>query len=211
VDPVVDPVPNSFPVDLTGPAPEESSIIITVNKPADASKGLITLFVLDADFADEGELVINGNPAIPLFGTAGITDNDAKSTEITISTPASYWQDADNTLLFRHTSTAGYIINNVTVQFEGSTEPVVTGSVNLSWTAPSQREDGKALSLGEIKGFRIYYGVSPGEYPIQIDIDGGNTNENTLNMATGTYYFVLTTIDMDGRESGYSEMVTKSI
>ncbi len=102
----------------------------------------MTLFVNDADFADEGELVINGNPAIALFGTAGSTANDTKSTNITISTPASYWQDGNNTLLFRHTSTGGYVIYDVTVQFEVSTEHVVTGSVTLSWTAPVAREDG---------------------------------------------------------------------
>jgi len=161
---------------------------------------------------DEGELVINGNPAIPLFGSAGSVANDAKSTNILISTPASYWQDANNTLLFRHTRTGGYVIYDVAVQFESSTEHVVTGSVNLSWIAPVAREDETALPLAQIKGFRIYYGVSPDEYPIQININGGNIDEKTLNdMASGTYYFVLTTIDMDGRESGFSEMVTKSI
>ncbi len=134
-----------FPVDLTGSAPEQSSIIIPVNKPADASKALINLLVNDADMADEGELVINGHTAIPLFGAAGNTANDTKSTNITISTPASYWRDGNNTLLFRHTRTGGYVIYDVTVQFEVSppapTEPPVIDGlfpVDLTGSAPEQ-------------------------------------------------------------------------
>jgi hypothetical protein len=149
-----------------------------------------------------------------LFGTAGSTANDAKSTNITISTPASYWQDANNTLLFRHTSKGGYVIYDVTVQFEVSTEPVVTGSVTLSWTAPVAREDETPISMSEIKGFRIYYGTvePPGVLNYTIKIDDAYADKKTLNgLAPGNYNFVLTTIDTEGRESVPSEMVFKSI
>jgi len=204
--PVVD---GLFPVDLTGSAPEESSIIITVNKPADASKGLITLLVYDADIADEGELVINGHPAIPLFGAAGSGANDAKSTNLTISTPASYWRDGNNTLLFRHTRTGGYIIYDVTVQFEISTQPGVTGSVYLSWVAPVARTDETALALSEIAGYTVYYGKSMGNYSDSLIINDGSATAVTItDLPVGTYYLVLTTRDTDGRESEYSSMAT---
>ena len=204
--PVVD---GLFPVDLTGSAPEESSIKITVNKPADANKGLITLLVYDADIADEGELVINGHPAIPLFGTAGSGANDAKSTNITISTPASYWQDGNNTLIFRHTRTGGYIIYDMTVQFEVSTQPGVTGSVNLSWIAPVARTDETALALSEIAGYTVYYGTSMGNYSDSLIINDGSATVVTItDLPVGIYYLVLTTRDTDGRESEYSSMAT---
>ncbi len=51
--------------------------------------------------------------------------------------------------------------------------PGVTSSdaVNLTWVAPSEREDGTGLSLSEIAGFRIYYGAKSGDYLNTIDVD----------------------------------------
>ncbi len=202
-------------VDLTGPAPEEAAITVTVNKPVNASNGLITLLAYDADTADEGELVINGNTAIPLFGAAGVLGNNRKSATITISTPASYWRDGNNTLLFRHTRTGGYIIDDVTVLFEVSpvTSPGTgTGSVNLSWVAPAERADNTALSLSEISGYTVYYGTSKGNYPDSFFInDGSATAATVTDLPVGTYYLIVTTRDTDGRESGYSSMITKQI
>ncbi len=159
--------------------------------------------------ADEGELVINGHTAIPLFGAAGNTANDAKTTNITISTPASYWRDGNNTLLFRHTRTGGYVIKDMTVQFEVSTGPVATGSVNLSWVAPVARTDETALALSEIASYSVYYGKYKGKYSDSLIINDGSTTAVTItDLPVGTYYLVVTTHDTDGRESEYSSMAT---
>ena len=84
--------------------------------------------------------------------------------------------------------------------------------VNLSWAAPVERENGEPISLAEIAGYRVYYGTTQGSYPNQVDIADRNTTQVTLsNLATGTYYFVITTYDVDGRESAFSQVVTKSI
>ena len=58
---------------------------------------------------------------VALFGASGVGGNDAKWSEITINTPASYWQDGNNTLVFRHLSTMGYVIDQATVSFTSST------------------------------------------------------------------------------------------
>ena len=76
-----------LPVDLTGAAPEEVSITVTVNKPSNATNGLITLDVYDADYPDEGVLLINGSQAVTLFGSAATRANNNKSASITLSTP----------------------------------------------------------------------------------------------------------------------------
>jgi len=120
-DPVV--TPKSFPVELFGATPEESSVVVNVYKPADAVNGIMTLSIYDADYKNEGELVINGNTPIALFGSLGVGANDNSLADITISTPASYWNDGDNTLIFRHINTAGYTINGVTVSFDASSTP----------------------------------------------------------------------------------------
>jgi hypothetical protein len=88
----------------------------------------------------------------------------------------------------------------------------VTQDVVLSWTAPVEREDGTPISMSEIAGYRVYYGTSEGNYPNKLDIaDSYNMQATLSNLASGTYYIVLTSYDMDGRESSFSEVVTKSV
>ena len=84
-----------------------------------------------------------------------------------------------------------------------------TGSFTLSWTAPAARSDGTSLSLSEIAGYRIYYGVSPGSYPNSIDVANATQTKVVNNIPVGTYYVVITTRDTGVRESGYSQMITK--
>ena len=66
--------------------------------------------------------------------------------------------------------------------------------------------------MSEIAGYRVYYGTSQGDYTHQMDIEDGITMQVTLaDLTAGMYYFVLTGVEMDGRESGYSAEVTISI
>ena len=79
------------------------------------------------------------------------------------------------------------------------------GSVSLSWAAPASRTDGTALALSEIAGYTLYYGASEGDYSESIAIDDPVTTSITLtDLPAGTYYFVMTTRDTNGLESGYS-------
>ena len=88
----------------------------------------------------------------------------------------------------------------------------VTQDVALSWTAPVEREDGTPISMSEIAGYRVYYGTSEGNYPNKLDIaDSYNMQATLSNLVSGTYYIVVTSYDMDGRESAFSEVVTKSV
>ena len=87
-----------------------------------------------------------------------------------------------------------------------------TQVVALSWTAPVEREDGTPISMSEIAGYRVYYGTTEGNYPNQLEIaDSYNMQAMLSNLASGTYYIVVTSYDMDGRESAFSEVVTKSV
>jgi len=139
--PTVPTVPGVL-ADLEGTAPQEFTITLAVNKPSNAISGIMVLDVYDPDFIDEGELIINGNPAIILFGSEGGAVHDAKRVNISFATPAAYWKDGDNTLLFKHTKTAGYKIYNVAVTFEVDETIVIDNSgvlpVSLSATAPEE-------------------------------------------------------------------------
>ena len=90
--------------------------------------------------------------------------------------------------------------------------PPSSQDISLSWIAPAEREDGDPISMAEIAGYRVYYGTVPGNYTNDVIITDSNTMQVTLTgLAPGTYYIVVTTYDTDGRESGYSQVITRSI
>jgi beta-glucosidase len=97
-----------------------------------------------------------------------------------------------------------------------STAPVTgtatTGSLALSWSAPVARADGTPLSLADIDGYRIHYGESSGNYTGHFTLSDGTAQNVTLTgLPVGTCYLVMTTYDVDGRESGYSSEVSKIV
>ena len=86
-----------------------------------------------------------------------------------------------------------------------STPAVIT----LSWVAPAEREDNSNLSLSAIAGYKVYYGTTQGQYPNSATINDGTAAGYTFTgLPAGTYHFVVTTIDTEGRESLYSSEVT---
>jgi hypothetical protein len=93
----------------------------------------------------------------------------------------------------------------------GQSSAKTTGSLSLSWIAPVARADGTPLSLADIDGFHIYYGNKPGSYPYRVKVNDSTAQRATLkNLASGTYYIVMTTYDVHGRESSHSGMVKKT-
>ncbi len=86
------------------------------------------------------------------------------------------------------------------------------GTASLSWRAPAERVDGETLPLTEIAGYRIYYGSRSGQYDFQVQIDDAYTSSLTIDdLPVGTYYFVMTTVDVNGLESGYSGEAVKVV
>jgi hypothetical protein len=84
------------------------------------------------------------------------------------------------------------------------------GSVTLSWTAPNQNTDG--TSLIDLEGFRLYYGVSEGNYPNRIEIEGtGIVSYVVENLLPDTYYVVATSVNSVGVESAFSNVVEKIV
>ena len=85
---------------------------------------------------------------------------------------------------------------------------VTPNGVTVTWTAPVAREDDSPLSLSEIAGYHVYYGMTEGDYPNRIDIRDGSAVEAVFtDLPPGTYYFVVTTYDSAERESSYSPPV----
>lgn len=86
----------------------------------------------------------------------------------------------------------------------------VSATVTLSWVAPSTRDDGSALSLSEIGGYRVYVGGASGQYDREITVDDpAATSAVVENLTAGQrYYLVVTTLDSEGQESAYSTEAT---
>lgn len=93
----------------------------------------------------------------------------------------------------------------VTVDDSGNT---VLAALGVTWTVPSVREDGiTPLPIGEVAGFRIYYGTTAGDYRQQVNVTNSVGNVQVEDIPAGTYYVVVTVVDTDGRESVYSNEV----
>ena len=84
------------------------------------------------------------------------------------------------------------------------------GSALLSWYPPRQRTDGSALR--GLAGYRVYFGkgANPGRYILEIT-NPGQTSQFIDNLDQGTWYFSITAYDRQGRESGKSPRVSKTI
>ncbi len=100
-------------------------------------------------------------------------------------------------------------LDSINVSFSINITIIPTVSdVNLSWVAPVQREDNNPITPYEIASYKIYYGTTKGSYTKSIYVDGSIDSYTVRDIAEGTYYFALTTTDIDGRESKYSSEVT---
>ena len=84
----------------------------------------------------------------------------------------------------------------------------VTYNAQLSWTAPTIREDGTPLALSELAGYEIYYTSDDPAVAGTITIAGGSEASYVLpNLAAGNYYFTISAIDSEGLKSAMSALV----
>ncbi len=111
--------------------------------------------------------------------------------------------------------TSGTTINGTTIEniVEESIveEEINTVKASLNWTAPVARADESPISMSEIAGYRVYYGTASGEYTQQLDVNDAYIDEVALDVVAGTYYMVITTVDVDGRESAFSNEVIVNV
>jgi hypothetical protein len=91
----------------------------------------------------------------------------------------------------------------------GSNSPLV-----LSWTPPSQNNDGSPLAVNELASYRIYYGINQSSLNDFIEIEPTQNmssyiiNNNGIGLLNNTNYFLaMTTVDNQGRESNFSEII----
>jgi hypothetical protein len=85
-----------------------------------------------------------------------------------------------------------------------------TGSIVVSWAAPTVRLDGSALT--DLAGYKLYWGQSPGDYSNHATIPQPGIAAYVIEPLTaGTYYLVATAYDSNGVESGFSGVFSKTV
>lgn len=85
-------------------------------------------------------------------------------------------------------------------------------STYVSWTIPATRILGDFLPMSEIKGYRVSYGTSPGNYTDSIIVDDAQQTRADFTVESGvTYYFVVRAIDTAGLEGPESNIVVRSV
>lgn len=83
----------------------------------------------------------------------------------------------------------------------------IDAQFDLRWTAPSTRENGKALALSEIKGFDIIV-IAPDGVEKVVRVLGANLTRKTIPITQeGEWRFAILARDTDGLESALSETV----
>lgn len=89
-----------------------------------------------------------------------------------------------------------------------------TSSVNLSWTAPSSRQNGDQLSPSELAGYEIYYfeeSSAEADGEILFINNAMATNATINELLPGTYLFAISAIDSNGLKSDLTDYIEAQI
>ena len=85
-----------------------------------------------------------------------------------------------------------------------------TGSLTLSWTAPTENEDNSPLT--DLAGYIIHYSTGADQYPTTIYVDDPkSTSYEVENLAPGTYYITVSAVNSYGVESTLSNTIAKTV
>lgn len=88
--------------------------------------------------------------------------------------------------------------------------PPAIGMAELNWTAPTQNEDGSALT--NLAGYKVRYGTSAGSLTQFVNIVGaGVTTAVIEGLAAGTWYFTVSSYTNTGVESAPTSPVSKTV
>lgn len=176
-----------------------------------------TRIAVDAAWALTGDPLLETLRARVRELSAGMTTTEARD-----YVPAGAEQSlADAVMAAAYGSDAELEIVNSTVRRDGAADPEPpleqtspptggTGYATLSWVAPTQREDGTALT--DLAAYRIHYGQSSGDLGQVVELRDPTVTGYTLQgLGTGTWYFTVSAVDSAGRESSPSNLASKTI
>ena len=156
--------------------------------------------------------------------TPSASDADGDSLTFTVSNLPSWAMFSSSSGIISGTPTLGdeRTYSNITITvsdgslsaslpgFSVTVTTVGTGSVTLTWTPPTENEDGTMLM--DLKAYKFYYGTAPGTYTNQIRVDNkGIASYVITGLTPNTYYIVATAINEGEVESRFSNEATKVV
>lgn len=216
-------------VPAAGDAGTHSNIVISVSDGVESASLPAFSITVNATTSNSAPTISGSPPSSVTAGddyrfTPSASDPDGDTLTFSISNKPSWASfNAANGAL---TGTPGAadvgVYNNIRITVSDGTESatlgrfsitvnaVSLGSVSLSWTAPTENEDGSALT--DLAGYRIYWGTASGEYTNSVSINNpGLTTYVVEDLAPGSYEFVATSLNSSGMESVYSNSTIKSV
>ena len=109
-------------------------------------------------------------------------------------------------------------VTNAETVLRISIEPIIIkvtpdSDQKVTWTAPTEREDGTQLGAEEIQSYTIYGGTEPGKYTREVTVTGATevlVSEFDIKEA-GTWYFTGITTDTDGLHSVRADEIAKVV
>ncbi len=177
------------------------SLVTLLTQPQDVVATENTSAMFSVEVNGEGEItyqwlkdgaVLDGQNSASLTLDA-VTADDAAAYSVVVTNPA------------------GSVFSEV-ASLTVEAAPVVTSSVALSWDIPQAREDGTALEIYEIEGYVIAFGTDANNLDQQIVVQGGAVQEAVIeNLAKGTYFFAIATVDSEGVQGIYSATIEQAI
>jgi hypothetical protein len=212
-----------------GDAGTDSGIVITVSDGTDSSS-LPAFSITVNTVATNSPPAISGTPATSVTVeqsysfTPTATDADGDSLTFSVSGLPNWASFAANTGALTGTPQAADVgvYANIVIsvsdgqestslpEFSITVDAISLGSATLSWSAPTENEDGTTLT--DLAGYKLYWGTTPGTYTDSATIDNPSITTYVVdNLAPGTYEFVATAYNADGVESRFSGTATKVI
>ena len=84
------------------------------------------------------------------------------------------------------------------------------GSATLSWTPPTENDDGSTLT--DLAGFRIQYGTSASALTQTVQVSNpGVATYVVTGLSSGSWFFAVKSYNTGGAESANSTVVSKTI
>jgi hypothetical protein len=94
--------------------------------------------------------------------------------------------------------------------FDIAVNTVFPGVATLSWEPPTENADGSYL--GNLAGYRIYYGKSASRLDQTVVIDNpGLARYMVENLPPARWHFAMTAVSADGVESSRSKIISKRV
>jgi len=94
--------------------------------------------------------------------------------------------------------------------FDVSVNQIAAGAATLSWNPPTENSDGSTLT--DLAGYRIYYGRNRDNLSQVVVLSNPGLTRYVLeNLTPARWFFAMSSVNVDGVESGRSQIASKTI